>query len=480
MSNGISWHVCKHELKQKTKNNTLWLLFALMQLLLAVALFTSWQQYQQSRALQISSQQLVEQQWLAQPDRHPHRVAHFGHFAFRPPSALSYFDIGVNNWVGNSVFLEAHKQNSANFAKDDQAATLLRFSELSVANLLLFVWPLVLIGLGFSTISGDQERGTLKQMLAVGVKFSHLLCGKGLAYTLLSGAFLLPVFIVSIVLSLASDAVFTSDVFYRIGLLFVLYLAYCVFWISVVLLVSSLTRLPKHSLTALVTLWFVLLVLTPRTLADITQQLHPHKSRNMLSLAVQSDIRKVGNSHNPNDPHFNEFKQQILKKYAVETVEDLPVNYRGLIMQEGERISAEIYQRHYQHQLDQFNAQQAFISKFYWLNPYLAVRDLSMAISGVDSRHFFNFEQQAEQHRFERTQGLNKIHTHEIDHHNDREQRVSSSMWQNFPKFDYQPASLSWSLKHSFVAVSSFGLITLILLAVLITPRIQRKAFIHA
>jgi len=158
----------------------------------------------------------------------------------------------------------------------------------------------------------------------------------------------------------------------------------------------------------------------------------------------------------------------------------LPVNYRGLIMQEGERISAEIYQRHYQHQLDQFNAQQAFISKFYWLNPYLAVRDLSMAISGVDSRHFFNFEQQAEQHRFERTQGLNKIHTHEIDHHNDREQRVSSSMWQNFPKFDYQPASLSWSLKHSFVAVSSFGLITLILLAVLITPRIQRKAFIHA
>lgn len=480
MSHFISWHVCKHELKQKVRNRTLWLLFALMQLLLAIALFTSWQQYQQSRALQISSQQMVEQQWLAQPDRHPHRVAHFGHFAFRAPSALSYFDIGVNNWVGNSVFLEAHRQNSANFANDSQAATLLRFSELSVANLLLFVWPLLLIALGFSTISGDQQRGTLKQMLAVGVKFNHLLFGKGFAYTLLSALFLLPVFITSLVISTASEVAFSADMLIRIGLLFLLYLAYCIFWVAVVLLVSSLTRLPKHSLTALITLWFVLLVLTPRTLADIAQQLHPHKSRNMLALAVQTDIRKVGNSHNPDDPHFSEFKQQVLQSYGVNTVEELPVNYRGLVMQEGERISAEIYQRHYQSQLDKFAAQQAFVSKFYWLNPYLAVRDLSMAISASDSRHFFDFEQQAEHHRFERIQGLNKIHAEGVDHHNDREQRVSASLWQDFPEFQFQNATLSWSLKNSAVAISAFMLITILLLGILISPALQRRAFIHA
>ncbi len=134
MSNGISWHVCKHELKQKAKNNTLWLLFALMQLLLAVALFTSWQQYQQSRALQISSQQLVEQQWLAQPDRHPHRVAHFGHFAFRPPSALSYFDIGVNKLGGHAVYLD--QTNGAMGSREDVkdfAANISRWADCIVA-----------------------------------------------------------------------------------------------------------------------------------------------------------------------------------------------------------------------------------------------------------------------------------------------------------------------------------------------------------
>ena len=479
MSHFISWQVCKHELKQKVKNRTLWLLFALMQVLLAVALVTSWQQYQQSSSLQISSQHMVEQQWLAQPDRHPHRVAHFGHFAFRPPSALSYFDIGVNNWVGNSVFLEAHNQNSANFANDSQAS-LLRFSELSVANLLLFVWPLLLIALGFSCISGDQQKGTLKQLLAIGVKFNHLLLGKGFAYLLLSIGFLLPVFIASIMISALADAVLSAEVLLRIGLLFLLYLGYCLFWVCVILLVSSLTRMPKHSLTALITVWFVLLVLAPRTLADIAQQLHPHKSRNMLALKVQTDIRKVGDSHNPNDPHFNEFKQRILTQYGVDTIEQLPVNYGGLIMQEGERISAEIYQRHYQTQLDQFAAQREFIGYFYWLNPYLAVRDLSMAISGADSRHFFSFEQQAEQHRFERIQRLNTIHTQEIDHHNDREQRVSASLWQDFPEFHYQPASLSWSLSNSLTAILAFVAVITLLLGVLVTPSVQRRAFIHA
>ena len=94
----------------------------------------------------------------------------------------------------------------------------------------------------------------------------------------------------------------------------------------------------------LITLWFVLTILTPRALADIAQHLYPHKNSNDLALAVKIDVRKVGNSHNPNDPHFNAFKEKILAKYHVSNVDDLPVNYRGLVMQEGERITADIYQ----------------------------------------------------------------------------------------------------------------------------------------
>lgn len=114
-------------------------MFAIMRLLLVIALFTDWHQYQRASEFQTKTQQLVEQQWQQQPNRPPHRVAHFGHYSFRPPSALSFFDIGVKNFLGNSIFIEAHRQNSANFANDFDASSLLRFSELSVANILLLI-----------------------------------------------------------------------------------------------------------------------------------------------------------------------------------------------------------------------------------------------------------------------------------------------------------------------------------------------------
>jgi ABC-2 type transport system permease protein len=480
MFNQTSLSICKHELRLKLKNNSIWLLFALMQVLLAIALWTSWQQYQHSQHIQSTSQTMVEKQWNAQPDRHPHRVAHFGHFAFRPPSVLSYFDVGVNNWVGHSVFLEAHKQNSANFANDSHGSTLLRFSELSIANILLLIWPLLLIVMAFACISGERQAGTLKQLMSMGVNFKYLIFGKGLAYWLLSLSFLLPIFFATIILALNTDLAFTADVITRLTVLFASYAFYCLFWVVLILLCSSLTTSPKVSLSALITLWFILTILTPRALAEVAQHLYPHKNSNELALAVKLDVRKVGNSHNPNDPHFNAFKSKILAEYDVTDVADLPLNYRGLVMQEGERITAEIYQRHREKQLHQFAAQQRFVSHFYWFNPYLAVRDLSMALSASDQRHFFDFEQQAEQHRYDRTQQLNQLHIHEVDLHNDRGQRVSSDFWKKFPAFHYEKPALTWSLQGMIFAAIAPLLSLLILVLLLTRKKLQRSAVAHA
>jgi ABC-2 type transport system permease protein len=55
-------------------------------------------------------QEIVRAQWLDQPDRHPHRVAHYGFLVFRPRAPLSFFDTGVENYTGTSLFLEAHRR----------------------------------------------------------------------------------------------------------------------------------------------------------------------------------------------------------------------------------------------------------------------------------------------------------------------------------------------------------------------------------
>lgn len=473
-------HVFSHEINTKKRSAGLKTLFVIMQVLLLVSLLTGWSQYERTSVMQQQTQALVEQQWAEQPDRHPHRVAHFGHFTFRPPGALSFFDVGVSNFLGNSIFIEAHRQNSANFANDYDAATLLRFSELSVANILLVIWPLLLIAFAFNTVSAERQFGTLRQLLAIGVSLRHVIIGKGLGYLALTLAFLSPIFIATLILIGVSSIELTADVLLRVGLLAILYLLYCVFWIVVVLLISSIVKEPKHVLASLISCWFVLTILMPRMVADYAATADPILKRNDLELAVKLETKKVGDSHNPNDPHFNSFKEGVLKEYGVNTVEELPINYRGLVMAEGERISAEIFANFYQQEQDKLKRQQARISAFYWINPYMLARDLSMALARSDAWHFYDFELQSEAHRYARTQKLNEIHTNHIELAHDRDQKASSEFWQDFDKFEYQAPNLAQSLAPFSQIWPVLALLLVVLTSLLLSSFVSRRVYAHA
>ena len=474
------YSIFSHELSTKKRNASLISMFAIMQLLLVIALFTGWHQYQRASEFQTTTQQLVEQQWQQQPDRHPHRVAHFGHYTFRPPSALSFFDIGVNNFLGNSIFIEAHQQNSANFANDFDASSLLRFSELSVANILLLIWPLLLIAFAFNTISGEQQGGTLRQLLSLGVSYRQLFLGKSLGYLLLSLCFLAPVFIASILLVSLSGITLDADVLQRLAIMALVYLFYCLFWIIAILLVSSVIKQPRHVLALLISLWFVLTILMPRVVADYAATSHPLMKRNDLQLAVKLETKKVGDSHNPDDPYFNAFKERILAEYGVKSVEELPINYRGLVMKEGEKITAEIYQKLYQAEFAKLTQQQAIIASFYWLNPYMFSRDISMALSKSDAWHFYDYEQQSETHRYERIQKLNDIHVNHIELAHDRAQKADQSLWKEFNEFTYQQPTLTWSLKPFgltwLLPLAIIALLTWVVLSVFVRTRVYENA----
>ena len=103
-----------------------------------------------------------------------------------------------------------------------------------------------------------------------------------------------------------------------------------------------------------------------------------------------------------------------------------------------------------------------------------------MAVSASDQRHFFDFERQAEQHRYERTQQLNKLHTEEVHFHNDRDQRVSASFWQQFSAFEYTNPTLGWSLQGLWLAVLAPLLSLIVLIFVLARGPLQRKAVVYA
>ena len=116
-------------------------------LTLSSVIVTAFNMIELSHARQ-SQQISAEQAFAQQPDRHPHRMVHYGHYAFRVPSPLSTLDPGVDAYTGNSIFLEGHRQNSAMFADQRQGTALTKLGSLSPAFIVQVLAPLLLILIG--------------------------------------------------------------------------------------------------------------------------------------------------------------------------------------------------------------------------------------------------------------------------------------------------------------------------------------------
>jgi len=80
----------------------------LLLLLTAVAAFTAWDQRHSADAQRSRHQAQVDHEFEAQPERHPHRMVHYGHFVFRPLNPLAAFDSGVDAYTGHTLYLEGH------------------------------------------------------------------------------------------------------------------------------------------------------------------------------------------------------------------------------------------------------------------------------------------------------------------------------------------------------------------------------------
>ena len=102
----------------------------------------------EERLERLHQQAVSEETFLSQPDRHPHRMVHYGHYVFRTPPPLSIIDPGVDAVTGQSIFLEGHRQNTAMFADTRASANIGSLDGLTPAFVYQLLVPLLLIALG--------------------------------------------------------------------------------------------------------------------------------------------------------------------------------------------------------------------------------------------------------------------------------------------------------------------------------------------
>jgi ABC-2 type transport system permease protein len=436
--------IARDELRLLRRNRVAVIATMLLVLLTLVAVATSWAHQRGIADLRGRYQHGAETAFKAQPDRHPHRVVHYGTFIFRPLGPLAAFDPGVDAFSGSSMFLEGHRQNSANFGDVRQSSLLVRFGQLTPAFVLQIVAPLLLIFLGYGAVARERERGTLRLLMLQGVSRGSVIRGKLLALgavALLAG---LPAMIGFVTIAGQPGALALPMLVTALG-----YLAYLALWTIIILLVSALVRRSRDALLALMAIWAVTAVLLPRVVPDVASATIPLRNRLQTDVAIARDLRRMGDSHNPDDPHFAAFKQRVLDRYGVTRVEDLPVNYKGVVGMEGERLTSSLFARYTGESYAAQDRQIALVDAVGILSPTIAVRALSMAAAGTDFAGHRRFLEQAEAYRYAVVQRLNRMQAQDVSYADDtaqdtgadRRKRVSAANWSAMPDFAFTRAS---------------------------------------
>jgi ABC-2 type transport system permease protein len=402
--------------------------------------------------------------WRQMEDaKNPHAAQHYGVYAFKPATPLSFLDPGINDYAGNVTLLEAHKQNDFRYKAAQDATSLQRFGQLSAAMIMQLLIPLLIILLSFSAIAGEREEGTLRQVLSLGINRSTFVIGKALGIAAALGVTLLPALLLgsAAIAFGGGEGLFDEhamlDMPERVFVLVVSYAAYFSIFLMLALTVSILARSSRVALTVLLGIWILNGLLIPRAGSDLGRQIYPTVSAFQFARLVAQGKEGGVKPFNPTSPNHIAFVNKLLKQYHVKRIEDLPVNFLGLALQADEEHNYKVYGRLFGQMWDSFEAQNQLQQKLAIVSPYLAIRSISSALAGTDFSLHRDFATHAETYRRQIGRVMNKAIAERAAGKSvfaaDWQLTAGADLWSKVPPFDYDPPLLPSVLSKQKIAL---------------------------
>lgn len=465
--------IAQHFRKSVFKNQAVYIITLFMGVLLLYAAFSGWENYTNQNETSEKYQHESREDWLKNPDKNPHRMAHYGNFAFRKSTSLSVFEFGMEPFFGNAIFLEAHKQNTANFSEAGFSNSMLRFGEISIAMVLQILLPLLIFFLGFNSVAYERENGTLKLLLSQGISWKQLLLGKTLGIASVVMMLFVPTIIILVfVWLLLQNFTISADETIKMGLFIFFHFIYLIFFCAIAVLISASSKTSKKALVSLIGIWLIFTIILPRTTQAVGAYIFEAPSKIQFNSDIEKDILKQGDSHNPNDPHYKAIKDSLLLTYKVDSVQKLPFNYSGFIMTEGEKISSNIYNKHLESLLEIYKKQNSFSKIVSFINPYIAIKNLSMGLSNTDYDSYIDFQKQAEAYRYTIAQKMNGLQIKYLSNDKSKPDAIDKNHWAEVPEFQYEPKGIWDVLKSEIISIISIILwISLLLIFIKIAAK---------
>ncbi len=451
--------IARHELRRNLRDGRSRALWGVTAIILLASMVLSLRDHQLATSQYEDNLKRVRYNWDSQTEKDPHDAAHDGTYVIKPLYPLAMFDNGIQPFTGKVVHLGAHqrKQGSLNEAKDRSG--MFRFGQLTLSFILTYIFPLLIIFLGYNTFTEEKEKQTLRLLLVQGVPLYRLAIGKWLALLIQILLLWVPTLIVAVIFCAALGSNHTVSS-YEWFVFSASYLLYFIAFINLTVWASVRSRSSGRSLTTLLAIWIMMALVVPKISTNVAGWFFPFPTLQTFRNNINEDQANGLNGHNFWNEAAQDFQQQVLKEYGVESIEDLPIAYGGLLLAEGEKYESEIYTKHFDLLRAQYEKQRSIYRWCGVLSPLLPMRFASMALARTDYGFLWHFEDQAEKYRIEFNTALNMNIAENAK--GVAQYKAGKELWASLPSFNYDWRPASHIVKDQWVEV-----VTLVLWTVL-------------
>jgi ABC-2 type transport system permease protein len=427
--------VARHEFVRQARDQRFRVLAFVLLVLLVAATATGWLDASDREGQREAASHAVHETWLAQGEKNAHSATHFGTFAFLPLSRLAFLDPGATPYGGVATFVESHRRGAR--SRGEGGGDPLG-SPTGLAQVLL---PLLIVLVGFDTLAGERERGTLAHLVGLGASVKSVVIGKALGLCAVVGAALAPAVLVAVVLLLLPPGADTGRSLVFAGA----HAVHLFGWCLAVTALSAFAREPRTALACGLVLWSATALVLPRLASDLAAVRVPLPSARAHDAAIAAELEDQGSAHDPTSATYAALRDEALREHGVATVEELPFNFNGWVLQRGEEREAAVFARLDGELARRHERQEALVDAFAWASPRLALARLSAAAAGSDRRHVAHFDAAVEVYRAHLVKTLNDVLTYDPAARDPRHV-VGRDVWERVGRFEYTPPSLAFAL----------------------------------
>jgi ABC-2 type transport system permease protein len=305
-----------------------------------------------------------------------------------PPAPLATLAIGQSDLYPYYFKLNLRSKQAILANDEIENPTNLLAGRFDLAFVLVYLFPLLVLALGYNMISAEREQGTLSLALSQPITTSQLVVGK----VLLRGGLLLGLVVV---FTLAGAVVTGVDlslptVWMRLGLWIGLMTLYTGFWFGLAVLVNSFATSSATNALTLAGAWLGLVLVLPSVANLIATSVYPVPSRVEMVQAMRTagkDAQTKGS--------------MLLSKYMEDHPELMPAGDKPQADFASLTYAVQIeVDKQVQPILDRFDGQvdkqQDFVDGFRFLSPAILAQSAINDLAGTSLGRYKHFSRQVD------------------------------------------------------------------------------------